>query len=319
MSEPAIVVEGLVRRFGERAAVDGLDLEVATGEVVGLLGHNGAGKTTTVRLLNGLLVPQEGSSRVLGLDPMEDGEALRARVGVLTENPALDERMSAKETLSLFAALFGVPEAERSERADRLLEELGLSERANDRVGGYSKGMKQRLALARTLLHDPELLYLDEPTSGLDPVAAHEVHERIRELSERGRTLLLCTHNLVEAQSLCHRVLVLQNGRVIAEGTPRELVGRIETSGGLRIDVAPEQADEARAALGELGARVRAAKATDEVVVDDVAAADIPALVQRLVEADVRIYAVVPDEPTLEDFYLSLHDASPTRDEEAAP
>jgi ABC-2 type transport system ATP-binding protein len=171
-SVPAFVTDGLTRHFGEVVAVNRLTLEVQPGEVFGFLGHNGAGKTTTVRLLNGVLAPTSGTARVLGLAPVEQGPALRRRTGVLTETPSLDERLTGRENLKIFAALYGVPQREIAARVTDLLEVFDLADRGDEKAGDYSKGMKQRLALARALIHGPELLFLDEPTSGLDPVAA---------------------------------------------------------------------------------------------------------------------------------------------------
>src|SRR5690349_4450916 len=164
MSVPVIQTSSLSRRFGEKNAVDELTLEVQAGEIFGFLGHNGAGKTTTVRLLNGVLEPTTGHAKVLGLDPQTDGPALRARTGVLTETPSLDERLTARENLSFYSELYNVPRGQVVDRVDSLLAEFELTERADEKVGGYSKGMKQRLALARALLHKPEVLFLDEPT-----------------------------------------------------------------------------------------------------------------------------------------------------------
>jgi ABC-2 type transport system ATP-binding protein len=207
MSSPVIQISSLSRRFGEKTAVDHLTFEVQAGEIFGFLGHNGAGKTTTVRLLNGVLEPTSGEARVLGLNPQTEGPALRARTGVLTETPSLDERLSARDNLSIYADLYSIPRGKVAGRVNSLLTEFELADRADEKVAGYSKGMKQRLALARALLHQPEVLFLDEPTSGLDPVAARHVHTLAENLARReGCTVLLCTHNLLEAQKLCDRV-----------------------------------------------------------------------------------------------------------------
>src|SRR5258705_60131 len=190
MPDPVIRADHLVRRFGDLTALNDLSFEVAHGEVFGFLGHNGAGKTTTIRILNGVLAASEGSVRVLGLDPITDGRALRLRTGVLTENPSLDERLSARENLQFYADLNEVPRDQVKARIDELLADFDLSDRDKEKVGGYSKGMKQRLALARPLLHNPEIIYLDEPTSGLDPVAALHVRRLIVRLSQQeGRTI----------------------------------------------------------------------------------------------------------------------------------
>jgi ABC-2 type transport system ATP-binding protein len=307
-AQAVIVAERLVRRFGDIVAVDKLSLEVYPGEVFGFLGHNGAGKTTTVRLLNGVLAPSDGEARVLGLDPLGDGPALRRRTGVLTETPSLDERLTGQENLQIFAELYGVPRAEVEARVEHLLATFELSERASERVGHYSRGMKQRLALARALLHGPELLFLDEPTAGLDPVATRRVHDMIARLShEEQRTVFLCTHNLVEAQKLCDRVAVLEHGRLVALGTPAELAQRLGRRQRLDVEVAPEGVS---ATLDVVQTSLGIADAVQENGTVTVVGAEreaIPGLVAALVAAGVRIYRVAPQEPSLEDIYFALH------------
>ena len=308
---PAIVANGLTRRFGDLTAVDSLDLEVRAGEVSGFLGHNGAGKTTTVRLLNGVLTATAGSARVLGLDPAVDGAELRRRTGVLTETPSVDERLTASENLNIYAELYGVSENTIHKRVAGLLDMFQLADRANDRVSGFSRGMKQRLALARALLHQPELLFLDEPTSGLDPVSTRQVHTLIRELSRNGgHTVFLCTHNLEEAQRLCDRVAVLEQGRVVALGTPTELAHNLGQGVRLELETAP---GSVAAALEVLAAfrDARDVSQTDghprltlALPVRD----NIPQLVSNLVAADVPLYRITPQEPTLEDVYFALHE-----------
>jgi len=306
----AVVVEtlALTRDFGVGAgalrALDGVDLRVDRGEVVGLLGHNGAGKTTAVRLLNGVLRPTSGSATVLGLDPVKDGPALRARTGVLTETPALDDRLAANDTLILFGQMYGLERNAATVRAADLLERFGLADRAGDKVGGYSKGMRQRLALARTLLHDPELLFLDEPTAGLDPVAAREVHERITHLATaEGRSVVLCTHDLPEAQRLCDRVVLLQRGRVVAQGRPADLARGVASRRPARIDVEPSQRE---AALALAGPEARAGSEAGEIVVPHASRDALADLVRSLVTNGVRVFAAVPAETTLEDVYFAL-------------
>lgn len=305
--EPVIVTDGLTRRFGDVVAVDGLTLEIGPGEVFGFLGHNGAGKTTTVRLLNGLLSPDGGAVRVLGLDPLNDGPALRRRTGVLTETPSLDERLTGRENLEIYAELYDVPRAKVADRIASLLEGFELAHRADEKTGAYSKGMKQRLALARALLHEPDILFLDEPTSGLDPVGARRVHELITRLSqEQQRTVLLCTHNLAEAQKLCGRVAVLERGRLVALGTPAELARRLGRSQRLEVDVASH---DVPAALEVLRAQLGASDpehVNGKIMVVGADRERIPELVAALVGAGVRIYGITPQEPSLEDVYFAL-------------
>jgi len=307
-TDPIIITDSLSRHFGDTVAVDGLTLEVYAGEVFGFLGHNGAGKTTTVRLLNGVLAPSSGTACVLGLDPVRDGPVLRRRTGVLTETPSLDERLTGRENLAIYADLYGVPLAEVSRRVEMLLETFELADRADEPVGNYSRGMKQRLALARALLHEPEVLFLDEPTAGLDPVATRRVHQLIAHLShEGGRTVFLCTHNLAEAQRLCDRVAVLEHGRLVALGAPAELAHRLWRGLRLEIELAPEGASTAVEALWAVSGvdEVECGVGTAVVRVSDREV--IPDLIAAAVAAGGRIYRVVPREPTLEDVYFALH------------
>jgi ABC-2 type transport system ATP-binding protein len=306
-----ITINQLTRRFGATTAVDHLSLEVQAGEILGFLGHNGAGKTTTVRLLNGVIEPTSGSMRVLGLDPQADGPALRARTGVLTETPSMDERLTAWDNLSIYADLYGVPRAEVGKRVDELLAEFGLADRARERVGGYSKGMKQRLALARAFLHKPELLFLDEATSGLDPVAAHHVNELIERTARREkRTVFLTTHNLVEAQRLCDRVAVMEHGRLVALGTPAELARQYVRRTDVEIEVSKDQVASTLQVLRShprlvIGEPVRANGTLHATLAGHEA---IPDLLEVLVHERVRVYRIAAQEANLEQVYLALHE-----------
>jgi ABC-2 type transport system ATP-binding protein len=298
-----IETRDLTRRFGEKTAVDRLTLTVYAGEVFGLLGHNGAGKTTTVRLLNGVLNPSGGSARVLGFDPIQQGADLRRRTGVLTETPSLYEGISARQNLRLFADLYGVPRQQVERRVEAMLEHFKLADRAQEKVGGYSKGMKQRLALARAFLHQPDILFLDEPTAGLDPVAAKDVNDLIVQVSrDEGKTVLLATHNLHDAQRLCDRVAVLEMGHIVALGTPRELAHQTHQSITVEIEVADGQAERAKTLLDGVVGEIKG----DKLVLTNVAYTGIPDVVARLVSAQIAVYSVVPNEPTLEDVYFTL-------------
>jgi len=304
----SISVENVGRRFGPVQALDAVTFDVPSGEVVGLLGHNGAGKTTTIRILNGLLSPDSGRIQVLGLDPTHDGPRIRARTGVLTETPSLDERLTARENLALFAELFAVDRARVRQRVLDLLVQFELAERADDRVSGFSRGMKQRLALARSLLHDPELVFLDEPTAALDPVAARGVHDLIRRLGEDpGRTVVISTHNLVEAQRLCDRVIILRRGRLVAAGTPQELAQTLARQSRVDLEVGPDDAGTATAAIAELAPGVAIEVDGDRISVGGIDRERLPELLRRLVEAGVSVYRLSPSEPTLEDAYFALH------------
>src|SRR5512147_1880475 len=308
MSTPVIQISSLVRRFGEKNAVDNLTLDVQAGEIFGFLGHNGAGKTTTVRLLNGVLDPTVGEVRVLGLDPQTQGPAVRARTGVLTETPSLDERLTARDNLSIYADLYNVPRAEASSRVNSLLSEFELADRADEKVGGYSKGMKQRLAIARALLHRPEVLFLDEPTAALDPVAARHVHTLVETLARReGCTVFLCTHNLVEAQKLCDRVAVMEHGRLVALGTPSELTRQYVKRLAVDLEVDPVQMDLALQTLQEFPQLVISPpKREKELLTMTLAGREaIPQLLATLVQKGLHVYRLAPQEANLEEVYFA--------------
>ncbi len=221
-----IEAKGLTKAFGGRRVVEGLSFSIPDGGIMALLGPNGAGKTTTVRMLACLLEPTGGEATVAGLSVRKDQEAIRRKVGVLTESPGLYDRMTVERYLTFFARLYRVPAHRIRERLERLLKLFGLAEERNRPVGGFSKGMKQKVALARTLIHDPEVLFLDEPTSGLDPESTKIVRDYILELKEeKRRTILLCTHNLDEAERLSDQVGIISAGRLIRLGSTRELQG----------------------------------------------------------------------------------------------
>ena len=314
MSTPVIQISALTRRFGETNAVDHLTLDVHAGEIFGFLGHNGAGKTTTVRLLNGVLEPTSGKAKVLGLDVQTDGPAVRARTGVLTETPSLDERLTARDNLSFYADLYNIPRPEVPGRVDSLLTEFELGERADEKVGGYSKGMKQRLALARALLHKPEVLFLDEPTAALDPVAARHVNTLVETLARReGCTVFLCTHNLVEAQRLCNRVAVMQHGNLVALGTPSELTRQYVRRLDVALEVDPLQMDLAVETLQKVPQLTTSVpKRENDVLTLTLSGRDsIPELLSLLVQHKVRVYRLAPQEANLEEVYFALNgDAS---------
>ena len=219
----AIDVRALVRRFGARSAVDGLDLRLARGEALGLLGPNGAGKTTTLRILSTLCAPHAGELRVLGLDPVRDAAELRRRIGVVPQELALYEGLSARENLEFLGRLHGLWGARLAGRVDWALELAGLVERAGERVRGFSGGMKRRLNLVAALLHQPELLFLDEPTVGVDPQSRNRIFEMVQELHAGGLTLVYTTHQLGEVERLCQRIVILDAGRAVAQGTLEEL------------------------------------------------------------------------------------------------
>lgn len=222
-----IVTEDLSKDFDDFIAVDGVTLNVGTGEVLALLGPNGSGKTTTVRMLTSVLHPSRGWARVAGNDVVTQAEHVRASVGVLTEHHGLYARMPAGEYLDFFGQLYGIDLPTRRKRADRMLEDFGLAQFKKRRVGKFSRGMQQKLALARTLLHDPQVLLLDEPTSAMDPESARLVRNAIEALRSSDRAIILCTHNLAEAEKLADKIAIIRYGRIIAQGTPESLKQRL--------------------------------------------------------------------------------------------
>lgn len=303
-----ITTNRLTRRFGDTLAVDELTLEVEQGEVFGLLGHNGAGKTTTVRLLNGVLTPDGGTIEVLGHSPIDDGSALRQKTGVLTETPSLYEQLNARENLTIFADLYSIPRPEVKDRVTEILTMFELQDRADEKVGGFSKGMKQRLALARAFLHKPEMIFLDEPTSGLDPIAAKQVNDLILHLSrEEKRTVILATHNLHDAQRICDRVAVLEHGRIVAIGSPKELSSQISHNLTLEIEVDPDQVQQAIGLLQAFSESSAISHEKSIITVSGMKHETIPDMLSKLLNNAVRVYRVVPQEPTLEDVYFALH------------
>jgi len=304
---PAIQLEHVLHRYGATVALRDLSLTVAEGEVFSLLGHNGAGKTTTVRIINGLLAPASGSVRVFGLSPLVDGAAVRRRTAVLTESPTLDDRLTARETLRAFAEMYDVAAQDVASRTDALLAEFGIAERADDRVGGFSRGMKQRLSLARALVHDPDLLFLDEPTAGLDPVATQQLHQSVRQMARgRGRTVVLCTHNLVEAQALSDRVAVLGDGALLALGTPGELARRMAPRLEVSLELDPAQLATATSVIGTLDGLTVSPERAGMLRVAGIARERVPELAARLVGAGVSLYRLEPHEPSLTDAYFAL-------------
>ena len=304
-----VEVKNLERTFGDQKALEHLTFTVHSGEVFGLLGPNGAGKTTTVRVLNGILPPSAGSARVFDLDPAKQGEAVRRKTGVLTETPALYERLSARENLEFFGTLHEIRPAELVSRVNEILEFFGLASRAKDKVETYSKGMKQRLALARALIHRPPLLFLDEPTSGLDPEAAQQVDDLIAELRRtKAQTVILATHNLVEAQRLCDRVAIMNQGKLLALGSLQELSQKLwpVTWVDILFHVKPSETLAAKIKLqpGVIQATLDGTQDSLSVQVENNEV--IPAVVRSLVEQGESILKVNPRDYTLEDIYFAL-------------
>ena len=297
-----ISIEGLTKRFDETTAVDNLELEILPGEVFGFLGPNGAGKTTTLRLLSALINPTLGTARVAGYGLWEDDQALRRNVGILTESPGLYDRLSAERNLAFFAYMYDVSDVDGT--VERYLKLLGLWERRSEPVGTFSRGMRQKLAIARAMLHEPLVLFLDEPTSGLDPEASRLVREFIEGLRGEGRTIILNTHNLDEADRLCDRIGVL-NTELLALDTPAAL--RREVFGRKVVFHLAELLPEYVATVAEFPF-VEAVETMDArlVVTLDDPEAQNPALVAALVNAGAHVQFVGEIRKSLEDVYLQL-------------
>ena len=300
----AIEIRELTRTFGERVAVDRLTLDIPTGAVFGFLGPNGAGKTTTVRMLTALIAPTAGAARIHGHALGPDNELIRRSVGILTETPGLYERLSARQNLLFFARLYGIERARADAQAERYLRMMELWERRDDRVGGFSKGMRQKIAIARALLHEPAIVFLDEPTAGLDPEASRMVRDFVKELRAEGRTIFLTTHNLPEADELCDLIGVFSS-RLLRLDTPANLRAGL-FGRGTQVRVASDAAAwvaAVRALPFVLGVALR----DDALAVKlDDPDAQNPALVQALVAAGAKIRYVEPITHSLEDVYLEL-------------
>lgn len=312
-SDRALEATGLGRRFGDRWAVRGIDLAVRRGEVLGLLGPNGAGKTTTVRLLTALIEPTEGTASVDGFDIREAADEVRARVGILTETPGLYDKLPAIANLDFFGRLHSLDPAVRAERIERYLRLFGLWDRRDEVAGTFSKGMKQKLAIARALLHDPSVVFLDEPTAALDPEAAFIVREAIETLRRAGRTIVLATHNLDEADRLCDRIAFVRGGLVRVD-SPAALRGALGQRG-LTVRLG-EAASDAQVAAVQAVVGVSATEAADGVL--RVGAEDpesiAPAVVRALVGTGADVVELRPERTSLERIYFDVMGVSPGAD-----
>ena len=297
----AIDARELSKRFGERPAVEALSFQVEEGEVFGLLGPNGAGKTTTVRMLTGLLRPSSGDARVLGHDVRTGAERLRREVGLLTEQPGLYDRLTGEENLRFFIKLNELDEAAAWARALRYLERFGLGGREREPAGSYSKGMRQKLAIVRAIVHEPKAIFLDEPTSGLDPEAARTVRDAVAELASEGRTIILCSHNLPEVERLCSRVGVVK-GRLLAVSTVRAL-RRSGAAVAVRVEGEAAPLVEAVKALPFSPGALADGEVLTVTLERD---SDVPEVIAALVRAGARIHSAVPAERPLEEVYLDL-------------
>jgi ABC-2 type transport system ATP-binding protein len=304
-SQSPIVASQLVRHFGSSdnpvRAVDGVDLEVREGEIFGFLGPNGAGKSTTVRMLTTLLRPSSGTARVAGYDIVREADMVRRNIGVALQDAAIDPLMTGNELLELQAILYGIAPASVKARAGELLERVGLTAAADRRVGTYSGGMRRRLDLALSLIHEPSVLFLDEPTTGLDPMSRVTLWEEVRRLNKEGTTVLLTTQYLEEADQLADRIAIIDGGKIVREGAPRDLKAQVGAPT-LLISVDHGLEDAARRVLGEFGDMRPTAEGTLGVGLAAGARA-VTDVVRRLDEQGIAVHHLELNEPSLDDVF----------------
>jgi ABC-2 type transport system ATP-binding protein len=304
-SEMAICTHNLTKEFESVRALDNLSLEIPPGIIFGFLGPNGAGKTTTIRLLLGLLEPTSGVAQVLGFDTQTQADQIRARTGALLEHSGIYEQMSAEDNLEFYGRAFLMPAVERQARIQELLTEMGLWERRKDRVGTWSRGMKQKLALARTMLHRPKLILLDEPTAGLDVQAAVAVREDLAALASREQvTIFLTTHNMVDAEKLCQQVAVIRSGKLIAQGSPAELQAHASKP---QVEVIGRGFSDQALDLLRAHPQVAAIQKQDHhLTIDLLAETDTATLVSILVGAGAQVEEVHRSKASLEEVFLKF-------------
>ncbi len=304
MTVPSIEVNELTKYFGDFAAVDRLNLEVHPGEILALLGPNGAGKTTTIRLLSAILKPTSGYVRINGMDVSQFPEQARKTMGILTENHGLYSRMRPLEYLEFFGEAYGLSREAARQKAMSLLDEFGLlAVGVNRYIGDYSKGMRQKLALVRTLLHNPDIVLLDEPTSAMDPASARQVREIIQELRMESRTILLCTHNLSEAEFTADRIVIMAGGRIVTQGTIEELRRNLLGDPVLELRYDGEEST----VLGILKERCTLLHVQPGTVrFTSVESDDTPAILYQLHKADIKVFSIGELSQSLEEIYLQV-------------
>ncbi|MGI9601401.1 MAG: ABC transporter ATP-binding protein [Acidimicrobiales bacterium] len=299
--EILVALRHVFRRFGDVQALDDLSIEVPAGKITVLLGPNGAGKTTAIRVITGALSPDSGTVTAFGCDPAVQGEDVRRRCGVVSAKPSLYDRLSGWDNLDYAAALYGV-DTDRKAVIGEAAARFGIDHALDQQVGGYSTGMKTRLALARSVLHRPELLLFDEPTSGLDPESSAAVLALIREMTAEGSTVVMCTHHLVEAEGLSDRVVVLDGGHDLVSGAPSDLVRRYWPTPQLFVEAEdPAQLARVSGIAGVIGFQ---SQPRPTVLLDDMAV--VPDVIAALAAAGVRLTRVEPHEPSLEDLYFAV-------------
>jgi lipooligosaccharide transport system ATP-binding protein len=300
-STSLIHARGLTKRFGDFTAVDAIDFDVAPAEAFGFLGPNGAGKTSTMRMIGSVSPISDGTLTVLGLDPRTNGPQIRARVGVVPQQDTLDTELTVRENLVLYGRYFGLSREECGRRADELLDFAQLTERQNDEVEPLSGGMKRRLTIARALINEPELLLLDEPTTGLDPQARHLLWDRLYRLKQRGVTLVLTTHYMDEAEQLCDRLVVMDKAKIVAEGSPRQLIERYSTKEVTELRFPADIQDSLDGKLDGLAERIE--RLADRVLLY---ADDGEAVAVAAHERGLKPDTVLVRRSTLEDVFLRL-------------
>ena len=299
---PLIHAQGLVKRFGSFTAVDGIDFDLNRGEAFGFLGPNGAGKSSTMRMIGCVSPPTAGELTILGLDPVADGRKIRSRLGVVPQEDTLDVELTVRENLLVYGRYFGLPRDVIRDRTARLLDFVQLSDRAGDQVEPLSGGMKRRLTIARSLINEPDILLLDEPTTGLDPQARHVVWDRLFRLKQQGVTLVLTTHYMDEAEQLCDRLVVMDRGKIAAEGSPRDLIDRYSTPEVLELRFDPSDHQAAAEKLAGVPAQRR------EVLADRVLlyVTDGEAALVAVYALGVEPLTSLVRRSTLEDVFLHL-------------
>ena len=298
---PLIHARGLIKRFGDFTAVDGIDVDVHRGESFGFLGPNGAGKSSTMRMIGCVSRPTGGTLRIVGLDPARDGVAIRAKLGVCPQLDTLDPELTVRQNLTVYARYFGIGRRAARAKADELIEFVQLTERANSKVEPLSGGMKRRLTIARALINDPEIVLLDEPTTGLDPQARHLVWERLFRLKQQGVTLVLTTHYMDEAEQLCDRLVVMDGGTIVAEGSPRELIERHSTREVLELRFAADDQSVFADKLDGIGSRTETLP--DRVLLY---AEDGDAALEEVTSRGMNPSNVLVRRSSLEDVFLHL-------------
>ncbi len=301
MTDPVILARELRKSYGQFEAVRGIDFEVAPGTSFGLLGPNGAGKSTTMRMIAGVSHRSGGELRILGMDPNEQGPRIRAHLGVVPQNDSLDDQLTVRENLIFYGRYFGLPKRWLAAKAEELIEFAQLTEKRNSRVDDLSGGMKRRLTISRALVSDPRIVLLDEPTTGLDPQARHILWDRLFQLKEKGTTLVLTTHHMDEAEQLCDRLIVIDHGQIVAEGTPPGLVREYAGREVVELRFGSTRNASAAAQLGGVGDRIETLP--DRVLIY---AADGEGALRAVLERGLEPNSSLVRRCSLEDVFLRL-------------